>query len=122
LVRLQIAVDITRIKEMEEERQRNKETLDRARELEAIGTLAGGIAHDFNNLLQIISGNISLVGNDELLSSENLRYLEDVKGATDKAQELTNRLITFATGGVPNRVAMPITSLLRKIVTDLVEV
>ncbi|MGA6926645.1 MAG: hypothetical protein WBY88_13230, partial [Desulfosarcina sp.] len=54
LVQLQVATDITAMKEMEAR-------LQRAQKMEAIGTLAGGVAHDLNNILS------GLVGYPELL-------------------------------------------------------
>jgi PAS domain S-box-containing protein len=56
-----IAHDITRRKQGELDRSRLETELNKARKMEAIGTLAGGIAHDFNNLLMGIQGSVSLM-------------------------------------------------------------
>jgi PAS domain S-box-containing protein len=48
---LQFMNDITRQKEVEEEKERLQARLQRAQKMEAIGTLAGGVAHDLNNIL-----------------------------------------------------------------------
>jgi len=57
IVRLQVAIDITESKRMEDE-------LRNAQKMESIGTLASGIAHDFNNLLMGIQGRTSLIAED----------------------------------------------------------
>ncbi len=119
-VRIQIAVDISRMKEMEAERQRDHEVLRRARQIEAIGTLAGGIAHDFNNLLQVIMGNLSLLECDLGRESDQYGYLHEIKDASIKAKELAGRLITFSTGGAPNLVSRPITRLLQNTTNQLI--
>ena len=118
-VRIQIAVDITRMKEMDEERQRNQEALRRARHFEAIGALAGGMAHDFNNLLQIILGNCALLELDIPKDSKSHGNVNEIKQASDKAKELANRLITFSTGGAPNKVARSIAPLLESLAEEL---
>jgi len=120
-VRIQIAVDITRMKEMEEERQRNQEALRRARHFEAIGALAGGMAHDFNNLLQVILGNCSLLELDIPQDSSGQGNVNAIKQASEKAKDLANRLITFSTGGTPNKVARSIVPLLEATAKQLEE-
>lgn len=115
-VRLQIAVDITRLKEMESLRQKNEEAQRRAAHLEAIGNLAGGVAHDFNNLLQIIMGCIDLVMDDETLSSEGREYLHEMEQATEKTMELANQLVTFSGGGNPRWEYVDVTFLIAQVV------
>jgi PAS domain S-box-containing protein len=83
-----IALDIT-------ERRATEEQLKQALKMEAIGHLTGGIAHDFNNLLTVILG-----GADELSGMEpsgrERQLLDNIIAATQKASELTARLLAFA--------------------------
>jgi C4-dicarboxylate-specific signal transduction histidine kinase len=51
---MQIAIDVSELKQKEEE-------LRQAYKMESIGTLAGGIAHDFNNILFPILGHTELL-------------------------------------------------------------
>jgi signal transduction histidine kinase/CheY-like chemotaxis protein len=119
-VRIQISTDISELKQMEAERRHNEDALRKARHLEAIGTLAGGIAHDLNNLLQIIFGNLSLAEDESISAEKRTRYLKGIKYASGKAKELASQLITFSTGGTPNRIAMPIVPLLEEICKELI--
>lgn len=54
-------MDITDLKEAEQERKILEEQLHQTRKLESIGQLAGGIAHDFNNMLAAILGYSQLI-------------------------------------------------------------
>jgi len=88
--------DLSEWKKLEDE-------LLKAQKLESLGRLAGGIAHDFNNALTGIMGNISLA---MLLASPGDKIsarLADAERSSLRAKELSNRLITFATGGAPVR-------------------
>ena len=113
IVRMEMALDITEQKRLQEE-------IQRSRTLESIGTLAGGIAHDFNNLLFAVVGNISLAQDDlkpESEASESLRAAED---ACFKAKELTARLITFSKGGDPIKKMMSIDDVIKEAITSAV--
>lgn len=89
LVRLQIAMDITDFKRMEEE-------LLQSHKLEAIGTLAGGVAHEFNNILSIIIGNIDQVLNDYPERNSGYDSLEEIKTAGLRAKDIVSRLLAFS--------------------------
>jgi len=113
-VKLQVAMDINRLKNLEAERMRNDEIIHRARQMEIIGTLAGGIAHDFNNLLQGISGYLSILENTVEPGSDIARYCANMSGAADRAMELSSYLLTFSTGGAPALSIMDIEPIIQK--------
>ncbi len=87
-VKLQIATDITELKQMEARlRQRHK--------MESIGTLAGGVAHDFNNILGIIMGNTELAMDDTPEWSPVFGYLREIKTASLRAKDVVCQLLSF---------------------------
>ncbi len=85
------------------DRKRIEEELLNAKKLEAIGILAGGIAHDFNNLLFVILGNLSMA--QMKLSGEDpaFRHFAEAEKACLRAKDLTQKFITFSSGGGPLR-------------------
>ena len=85
----------------ETERKKLEEALLRAQKLESVGLLAGGIAHDFNNLLTAIIGSISLAKLNPKAPDDILETLNRAEQASLRATHLTNKLITFAKGGLP---------------------
>lgn len=92
IVRLQIAMDITENKKMEE-------ALARSQKMEAIGTLAGGIAHDFNNLLMGIQGHSSLIAVDSEPSHPHAVHAAAIDKHVKSAANLTRQLLGFVRGG-----------------------
>ncbi|MCU0585460.1 MAG: response regulator [Desulfobacterales bacterium] len=99
MVRLQIATDITRAKESEQERARMEVQLQQSQKFEAIGTLAGGVAHDFNNLLMGIQGRASLMRVDLPPSHPHREHLRAIEDYIRSAADLTRQLLGFARGG-----------------------
>lgn len=77
------------------EAEKNRQQVERAGRLDALGQLTGGIAHDFNNLLATIEYalelSISTGVNDEAKS-----YLKTATGSVRRGAELTARLLSFA--------------------------
>ncbi len=95
----------------------DQQEADKVRKLESVGILAGGIAHDFNNILTAINGNISLACDNLKTGGSAWGLLEEATKATERAQGLTQQLLTFAKGGEPIRK----TEYLRDVVLDSAE-
>lgn len=93
---LGIFYDITERKLAEAERNRLEEQLRRAQKMEAIGTLAGGIAHDFNNILQAISGYTQILLLDRAAADPGYHELRTIQGASERAGQLVQQLLTFS--------------------------
>jgi len=96
LVRLQIATDITRVKDLEKESLRIQAQLQQAQKMEAIGTLAGGIAHDFNNILSAVIGYTEIVLADSAEGSQQHKNLQEVLRAGNRARDLVNQILMFS--------------------------
>jgi PAS domain S-box-containing protein len=96
MVRLQIATDISKLKEMEQERLRIEDQLRQAQKMESVGRLAGGVAHDFNNMLSAILGHAEL-GMMQLTPSDPvLDDLRAIKKAAQRSADLVRQLLAFA--------------------------
>ncbi len=83
------------LREAEARRQfrRVEEQFRHAQKMEAIGRLATGLAHDFNNLLTIITGFAQLA----LLEPNPAQSgLEQILRASDRAADLTRKLLVFS--------------------------
>jgi len=92
-------------------RQKMEEELFHSRKLESIGVLAGGIAHDFNNLMTAIMGNINLAQlQNEFVESKEL---EIAIQAVHRAKNLTDKFITFSSGGNPVKQLFDIETVTR---------
>ncbi len=96
LVRLEIATDITRIKDLEKESLHIQAQLQQAQKMEAIGTLAGGIAHDFNNILSAVIGYTEIVLADTADGSQQHRNLQEVLKAGNRARDLVKQILMFS--------------------------
>ena len=95
-VRLQIATDISRIKDLEKESLRIQAQLQQAQKMEAIGTLAGGIAHDFNNILSAVIGYTEIALADMPEDTSQHRNLQEVLKAGSRARDLVKQILTFS--------------------------
>jgi two-component system cell cycle sensor histidine kinase/response regulator CckA len=91
-----IALDITEQLETEAERQRLEDRLRQSERLESVGQLAGGIAHDFNNLLAVIANFAGFVAAEVPPGSTLADDVQQIIAATDRAGELTRRLLQFS--------------------------
>ena len=92
-------LDITKLRQAEEERRGAETQLRQAQKMEALGTLAGGIAHDFNNILGVIFGYTELA---RWSIPDNLRakeQLDEVLKAASRAKDLVQQILAFSRQG-----------------------
>ncbi|MBI4682794.1 MAG: response regulator [Nitrospirae bacterium] len=75
--------------------------LRHSQKMEAVGQLAGGIAHDFNNVTTSVINFCYVlrmqIGEDD----PSRRYVDHIIAASERAADLTRRLLTFSRGGGP---------------------
>ena len=82
-----------------EERERLHEQLIQARKMESLGILTGGIVHEFNNMLASILGYSSLLNEDIPKNSPYYNDILQIMRTSEKATELTSRLLAYAQAG-----------------------
>ncbi|OGK09666.1 MAG: hypothetical protein A2W80_13065 [Candidatus Riflebacteria bacterium GWC2_50_8] len=88
--------DITGYKKAEQEKQKLQEQLLQSQKMDAFGQLAGGVAHDFNNVLAGIMGAAELLKKPDMSPQKHDTLLEMILTASNKAADLTRKLLTFA--------------------------
>ncbi|MDZ7685090.1 MAG: ATP-binding protein [Gammaproteobacteria bacterium] len=88
--------DMTRLDQADKERAQLQHQLQAAQRVESLGELTGGIAHDFNNLLVAINGYAELGLEMPALDETIKDYLEEIRGAGERAADMTQNLLTFA--------------------------
>lgn len=108
-VRLQIATDITQLKEMENE-------LRQAHKMESIGRLAGGIAHDFNNILAAINGFSQLALETIPPDSQAAADINEVINSSDRAAKLVKQILSFSRKQQQELVPISVQSVLQEVV------
>ncbi len=88
--------------------------LQQAQKLECVGQLAGGVAHDFNNLLTVIlSGAEALARDVASASAPDPEVVAEIRGAGERARDLTRQLLAFARRQVIAPVPVDLDELLR---------
>jgi len=95
--------------------------------LESVGRLAGGIAHDFNNLLAVILGYSELLAG-RLQDPADLRDLDEIRKAGERAAALTRQLLAFSRHQVLqprvvdlNAVVVDVEAMLRRLIGEGIE-
>jgi len=96
---LNVARDVRKRVEIEEEKRQLQEQLLQAQKMEAIGTLAGGVAHDFNNLLMGIQGRLSMMRMQASDIRALQKHIDRIEQTVMSAANLTRQLLGFARKG-----------------------
>jgi PAS domain S-box-containing protein len=92
------AADVSEEVEGREQRHQLEDQLQRARKLEALGTLAGGVAHDFNNILASVIGYGELARDAATEGSAQARQIDRVLQAGLRGKALVERILSFSRG------------------------
>lgn len=91
-----LAALCARLEDEIREHQRSHMQLVHSQRVDALGRLASSVAHDFGNLLAVMLG---YVHHAERVAGDNgeLRgFLDDMKGVTQRGQQLNSKLLTLA--------------------------
>lgn len=78
------------------EREQLQASLQQAQRMEAVGQLAGGVAHDFNNMLTAIQASLVALHDRVVPDPEALAELELIASASQRAGQLTKKLLAFS--------------------------
>ncbi|BCO09463.1 hypothetical protein GF1_18390 [Desulfolithobacter dissulfuricans] len=96
IVRMEIATDINRRKQDEEEKKSLQSQLFQAQKMESIGRFTGGIAHDFNNFLTPVVGYSELLLMRRDLDPAVKKSIESIQSAGRKASHLVEQLLALS--------------------------
>ncbi len=91
-----VVLDITDLRQSEEEKQRLGTQLFQAQKMEAVGQLAGGIAHEFNNILTAILGYAHLLKKNMPDDDPLCFYVGNIALSSERAARLTRDLLAFS--------------------------
>ncbi len=89
-------VDITSLKQAQQQQKSLEGQLAQAQKMEALGTLAGGVAHDFNNILAAILGNAELARQDLPDGAAVHRSLLEISTAARRGRELVRQVLAYS--------------------------
>ncbi|KMY68509.1 hypothetical protein AAU61_02285 [Desulfocarbo indianensis] len=78
------------------EQKKLEAQLSHAQKMEAVGTLSGGVAHEFNNILMAMRGYLQLLALEDGLTAKSRERLAKVEAGTQRAAELTQKMLTFS--------------------------
>ena len=91
------------------------------RHLESLEILAGGVTHDFNNLITAIIGFIQIAKNESKPDDVVYRTMTVAMKNCLHARELSQHLLTFATGGEHARVMQSIAGIIEGSVKEVLK-
>jgi PAS domain S-box-containing protein len=95
-------------------RKRTKAELIKSQKMESVGILAGSIADDFNKLLIELVGNLSSIPDAVKERHPLSDMFNSMDEATQRALELSNKLIMFSNGGWIMTQKLDLADLLQK--------
>jgi PAS domain S-box-containing protein len=94
-------VDLTPIREAEEERRRLEAEIAHHQKLESLGALAGGVSHDMNNVLAAIMAVASMLKEQHPGDPGLLKSMDTLLHAAARGRDLVKGLTDFARKDLP---------------------
>ncbi|MBF0259405.1 MAG: response regulator [Desulfamplus sp.] len=112
-----VLIDITDLKQGEEDRKMLQLQLDQAQRMESVGRLAGGVAHDFNNMLHVIFGNTELAM--DLVDSDSSlhEHLVEILSTAKRSADIVRQLLAFAR----KQTALPVEIDLNEVIEGMLK-
>lgn len=104
--------DLTKEKQLEEEKNIVELRLNRGQKMEAIGLMAGGVAHDLNNILSGITGYPELLLLQLPAESDLREPIEAILDSGNRAAAVVADLLTVARGVAINKVTANMNTML----------
>lgn len=91
-----LAAVCARLEDEIREHERSHMQLVHSQRVDALGRLASGVAHDFSNLLSVMGGYVHHAERVAGGNGEIREYLHNMKGVTQRGQQLMVKLLTLA--------------------------
>ena len=110
--RLEIAMDVTELKQAEEERRTLELQLRHAQKLESIGTLASGVAHEVNNPLMGMINYAELIKERSNDAEKVTEYSQEIIQEGFRIAEIVRNLLSFSRQDVGALVRTEVRSVL----------
>ncbi len=105
---LGIAIDISKQKELESR-------LSHKNKMDAVGQLSAGVAHDFNNMLAGIIGAVQVLQySSNGFTEKEKKLLDIINNASNRASDLTAKLLAFGRKGKMDSTAVDVHHLVRE--------
>jgi signal transduction histidine kinase len=81
--------------DLERDRTKLAARLERARRMQAIGSMASGIAHNFNNIIGAILGYSEMIEPQLAAGTRPAQYIEEIRRAAERARDLIDNILSF---------------------------
>ncbi len=108
--------DVTRQRQLEEEKEVMMEKMAQLQKIESIGSLAGGIAHDFNNILFPIVGLSEMLMEDLPKGSQEYENAQEILKAGKRGSELVKQILSFSRQHEHKLIPIRIEKILREVI------
>ncbi|WP_243286872.1 PAS domain-containing hybrid sensor histidine kinase/response regulator [Geothrix terrae] len=107
-------VDLTPVREAEEERRRLEAEVAHGQKLESLGALAGGVSHDMNNVLAAIMAVASMLKEKRQDDADLVKSMDTLLHAAGRGRDLVKGLTDFARKDLPEPQPLELNELVRK--------